>query len=154
MSRLLVLLLGLVLPGCSGHGAEGLPAPPPMDFARLVRPATPNTALAAPAGFVPAPDIVTARRAVTPAALYAAVRRVAASQPRTYPQVAYADRLQAHYVARSAVFNFPDLIAVQVLPDSTLILFSRSVYGRSDFGVNRKRLGRWLAALDAELGRT
>jgi hypothetical protein len=154
MSRLLVLLLGLVLPGCSGHGAEGLPVPPPMDFSRLVRPATPNTALAAPAGFVPAPDIVTARRALAPAALYAAIRRVAASQPRTYLHVAYADRLQAHYVARSAVFNFPDLIAVQVLPDSTLILFSRSVYGRSDFGVNRKRLERWLAALDAELGRT
>lgn len=154
MPRLLVFLLGLVLPACSGHGAEGLPVPPPMDFSHLVRPATPNTALAAPAGFVPAPDIVTARRAVAPAALYAAIRHIAASQPRTYLQVAYADRLQVHYVARSAVFNFPDLIAVQVLPDSTLIVFSRSVYGRSDFGVNRKRLERWLAALDAELGRT
>jgi uncharacterized protein (DUF1499 family) len=154
MSRLLALLLGLLLPACSGHGAEGLPVPAPMDFSHLQRAATPNTALAAPADFVPAPDIVTVRRPVAPMVLYQAIRRVAEAQPRTYLHVAYADRLQLHYVARSAVFNFPDLIAIQILPDSSLILFSRSVYGRSDLGVNRKRLRRWLAALDAELGRT
>jgi uncharacterized protein (DUF1499 family) len=58
-------------------------------------------------------------------------------------------------VVRSAVFNFPDLVTAQVAPDgenaSTLILYSRSVYGRSDFGVNRKRLLSWLAAFDASL---
>ena len=151
--RRAALLLALLLGACSGHGAEGLPVPPPMDMTHIVRPATPNTALAAPAGFRPAPDIVTRRYDVAPALLYAAIRRVAAAQPRTYPQVAYDDRLQAHYVARSRIFNFPDLIAVQVTPDSTLILWSRSVYGRSDFGVNRKRLRTWLAALDAALAR-
>ena len=35
--------------------------------------------------------------------------------------------------------------------ESALILYSRSVYGRSDFGVNRKRLLSWLAALDGSL---
>ena len=149
--RLLALLLGLALPACSGSGAEGVSIPPPMDMSALVRPGTSNTALAAPAGFRPEPDIVTRRYGVPPRQLYDAVRRVALAQPRTYAHVAYDDRLQAHFVARSAVFNFPDLIAVQVTPDSGLILWSRSVYGESDLGVNRKRLQAWLAALDATL---
>lgn len=151
MNRLAILLLGLALPGCSGHGAQGLPVPGPMDMARIVRPSTPNTALAGPAGFSPAPDIVTRRYDVTPPALYQAVRRMAEAQPRSFLQAAYDDRMQAHYVARSAVLNFPDLIVVQVNPDSTLVLWSRSVYGQSDLGVNRRRLARWLGALDSTL---
>lgn len=149
--RLLALLLGLALPSCSGNGAEGLPVPPPLDISAIVRPDTPNTALAAPAGFNPQPDLLTRRYNLPPAQLFAAVRRIALAQPRTFAQVTYDDRLQAHFVARSAVFNFPDLIAVQVTPDSGLILWSRSIYGRSDLGVNRQRLLAWLAALDAAL---
>jgi hypothetical protein len=151
MRLLPALLLGLVLSGCRGEGAEGLPVPPPMDFAHLVRPRTSNTALAAPAGFTPTPDIVTRRYDVPPEKLFAAIRAVALAQPRTYLQIAYDGRLQAHFVARSLIWNFPDLIAVQVQPDSTLILWSRSVYGESDLGVNRKRLRTWLAALDEAL---
>ena len=149
--RVIPMLLGLLLPACAGQGVEGLPVPPPLDFAHIERPATPNTALAAPAGFTPAADLETRRYPVAPDRLYAAIRHVAAAQPRTWPQIAYDDRLQADFVARSAVFNFPDLITVQVTPDSGLILCSRSVYGRSDLGVNRQRLQAWLAALDAEL---
>lgn len=145
------MLLALLLPGCRGQGAEGLPVPGYIDFAHLVRPASPNTALAAPAGFEPSPDIVTRRYDMPPAALFAAIRRVALAQPRSFPQVEYPDALQAHFVSRSAWLNFPDLIAVQVTPESGLILWSRSVYGHSDFGVNRKRLHTWLAALDAAL---
>ena len=63
--------------------------------------------------------------------------------------------MQVHYVARSAVFNFPDLIMAQVQKDgadgSRLILYSRSVYGESDLGVNRKRVETWLAALQTKL---
>lgn len=153
MRRLASLLLALLLPACSGHGAEGLPVPPPADMSRIVRPSTSNTALAAPAGFSPTPDIITPRYAVPAAVLYATIKRVAAVRPRTYLQVAYDDRMQADYVARSRVFNFPDLITVQVRPNATLILWSRSVYGRSDFGVNRARLTAWLKALDAALAR-
>jgi len=145
------MLLGLLLPACAGQGAGGLPVPPPMDFSHIERPATPNTALAAPAGFMPPPDLETHRYNVPPGRLYAAIREVAAAQALTFPQIAYDDRLQADFVARSAVFNFPDLITVQVTPDGGLILWSRSVYGRSDLGVNRKRLQAWLAALDADL---
>ena len=153
MRRLLPLLLALVLPACRGTGAEGVPVPGRMDMAQLVRPSSPNTALAAPAGFRPVPDIVTRPYGLAPEALFAAVQRVALAQPRTFAQVAYPEALQAHFVARSALMNFPDLIAVQVTPDSGLILWSRSVYGHSDFGANRKRLEAWLLALESAVPR-
>lgn len=151
MMRVAALLVALLLPACRGTGADGLPVPEPMDMARLSRPGTPNTALAAPPGFTPAPDIETRRYPVPPDRLYAAIRSVALAQPRTHLHAVFDGQLQAHFVARSALLNYPDLIAVQVTPESGLILWSRSVYGRSDFGVNRARLAAWLAALDVAL---
>jgi uncharacterized protein (DUF1499 family) len=159
---LLAMLLGLVLPACGQAGAAGLPAPAPIDFSHLRRPGTPNTALAAPAGFAPKPDLVTPAYKIPAADLFAAAQRVAASQPRIWQQAAFPDRMQADYVARSAVLNFPDLVTIQVLPgqalpdgaaQARLILWSRSVYGRSDFGVNRRRVAAWLTLLDAAVAR-
>jgi uncharacterized protein (DUF1499 family) len=153
--RVFALLLALLLPGCRGQGAAGLAPAEPIDMARIVRPATPNTALAAPAGFSPAPDIVTPTYRADPDRLFAAIQAVALGQRRVFAHGAFPAQRQAHFVARSAVLNFPDLIAVQVTPigpaESGLILWSRSVYGRSDFGVNRARLAAWLAALDEVL---
>jgi uncharacterized protein (DUF1499 family) len=146
-------LLSLIMPACGAAGAYGLPVPPPMDMAAIARPASPNTALAAPAGFSPAPDIVTPPFSIPPARLYAAIRAVAASQPRTFLAANYDERLQAHYVVRSALLNFPDLVTVSVAGPvegpSTLVVYGRSVYGRSDLGVNRKRIEAWMAALDS-----
>ena len=148
----LAWLLGLVLPACGGAGANGLPVPPPMDVTHLVRPASPNSALAAPNGFSPPPDIRTPVYPVPADRLYAAIQAVAAAQPRTFSLAAYPDRLQADWVARSAVFNFPDVIMAQVSPagrnEATMVLYSRSVYGYSDLGVNRQRVAAWLAALN------
>ena len=148
-------LVGLVLPACGFPAAEGLPTPSLMDTAHIVRPATPNTALAAPSGFTPSPDVVTQSYPLPADRLFTLIQDVAGTQARTYPAARYPEQLQAHYVARSAVFNFPDLIMVQVLnsgPDrSGLIVYSRSVYGHSDMGVNRKRVDAWLAALMTRL---
>jgi uncharacterized protein (DUF1499 family) len=148
----LAWLLGLLLPACGAIGAHGLPVPPPMDVRHLVRPASPNTALAAPHGFSPLPDIVTPIYPVPADHLYASVQAVAVAQPRTYAAAIYPDRLQADWVARSAVFNFPDTIMAQVSPagrnKAIVVLYSRSVYGYSDLGVNRHRLAAWLAALN------
>ena len=149
--RLMPMLAALLMPACSGEGAGGLPAPRPIDFTRLERPNSPNTALAAPTGFTPAPDIATHKYGVPPETLLAAARAVAGAQPRTYFTAAFDTPRQLHYVARTALLNFPDLVTVQVNDDSTLILWSRSVYGHSDFGVNRRRIEAWLTALDAAL---
>lgn len=151
MKRLLPLLLALLLPACRGIGTEGIAPPVALDMTAIVRPSTPNTALAAPSGFSPAPDIITSPYRVDPDRLFSAIRAVALAQPRTFAHGDFSGARQAHFVARSAWLNYPDLIAVQVTPESALILWSRSVYGRSDFGVNRARLTAWLAALDGVL---
>ena len=148
-------LLGLVLPACGFPEAQGLPVPPLMDTAHIVRPATPNAALAAPEGFNPKPDVVTPRYNMPADRLFALAQAVAAEQARTFQAAAYADQRQVHYVVRSAVLNFPDLVMLQVRLEtqdtSDLILYSRSVYGHSDLGVNRKRILAWLAAIDQKL---
>ncbi len=158
----LAWLLGLLLPACGAAGAAGLPVPPPMDITRIERPATPNTFLAGPAGMTPAPDMVTDPVAMPAAALYEKVSALFARQPRTYIAAAYPDRLQVHYVVRSAFLNFPDLVTVQVATSrsgaegtdrATLAIWSRSVYGRSDLGVNRDRTKAWLAAMQQSLER-
>lgn len=180
----LAWVLGLVLPACGVTGAGGLPRPGPLDVMRIERPGSPNTALAAPAGFRPTPDIETRVYNVPASRLYDAIRTVAQAAPRTFVAAEFPERHQSDYVVRSAIFNFPDLVTVVALdgpsqeatatrmPDhpgvgqggvgqagavpasagsSTLIVWSRSVYGRSDLGVNRARIRDWLAALDRRL---
>ena len=48
--------------------------------------------------------------------------------------------------------RFPDTVDIKILPvagnESTLAIYSRSLIGRGDLGVNRARIARWLAALD------
>jgi uncharacterized protein (DUF1499 family) len=151
----LAWLVGLLLPACAAIGAGGLPRPPLLDMAHISRPASPNTALAAPAGFQPAPDIVTPVYPISAEQLFTAVAAVAAAQPRTWSAAIYSGHHQAHWVVRSAVFNFPDLVTAQIVPaglgGATLVLYSRSIYGYSDLGVNRRRVVAWLAALDRTL---
>jgi uncharacterized protein (DUF1499 family) len=147
----LAWLLGLVLPACGGDGAAGLPAPTLMDMTRIERPSTPNTFLAGPAGMKPAPDRVIEEQPLPAEVLYDKARTVFGGQPGTYVAAAFPDQLQIHYVVRSKVFNFPDLVTVQAVASGTdhgnLVIWSRSYYGESDFGVNRKRTTAWLAAL-------
>ncbi len=63
---------------------------------------------------------------------------------------------QVDYVQRTALIRFPDIITVRFIAlapaQSTLAIYSRSVYGTSDFGVNRKRIETWLAALPGDSG--
>jgi len=154
----LARLIGRFLPACDATGATGLPGPALLDFQHLCRPASPNTAFAAPAGTNPAPDLVTPTFHLPAARLYRILLAVAASQKRTVLAVEYPAARQAHFVARSAWLNFPDLIAVQVnevsADSSALLLYSRSVYGYSDLGVNRRRLIAWLADVQARINHT
>ncbi len=62
---------------------------------------------------------------------------------------------QFDYVQRSARFRFPDIITVRFISvatyhsesQSTLAIYSRSIYGEDDFGVNRERIEGWLKTL-------
>lgn len=51
------------------------------------------------------------------------------------------------YVQRSMIFGFPDYISVRALEvegGAALIIWSRSRYGQSDLGVNKRRIDGWL----------
>ncbi|HQT83700.1 MULTISPECIES: DUF1499 domain-containing protein [Acidiphilium] len=152
---LLPLLLSLVFPACGKMGAQGVAPPGVVDFAHLTLPKTPNKALAAPSGFTPGPNIVTPHYKVSPTALFAMVGQVAAAEPRVFALDSHPAHLQAAWVARSARANFPDVIEVAVQPDpaggSALILYSHSIYGQSDFGVNEARVKSWLGAIAAKV---
>ena len=121
----------------------------------MQRPSSPNTYLAAPAGFPLAPDLPTQHYPVAPEQMFATVRKVIAASPRTTELAVDAGRLRADYVVRSRIFRFPDIVLVQVLRasdgQSDLALYSYSLKGHYDFGVNRERVTALLAALNATL---
>lgn len=87
--------------------------------------------------------------------LEAAVLAVARRQARV--ELLEGDNVERAYefVERTPGFGFPDDISVRIWPladgRSTLGIYSRSRYGWSDLGVNRRRVERWLSAIHREL---
>lgn len=138
------------------RGANGIPPQGPVDFATLVLPPSPNTCLLTP---VTAPGMGHLHRDPLPAtadAVLAAIRATAAAQPRTWPLADFAARGQAQWVVRSRIMNYPDIIAAEAAPAGAgtgLWLYSRSLIGWSDFGVNRARVLAWLAEIEGRLRR-
>ena len=62
------------------------------------------------------------------------------------------DRHRVVLVQHSAGFGFPDVITVEFVPlgpeQSSIAIYSRARYGKLDFGVNRKRVERWISRLE------
>lgn len=58
------------------------------------------------------------------------------------------------YVQRSKIFGFPDFVSVKFVDvpgGSSLSIFSRARYGKSDLDVNEKRVNRWVEATEQRL---
>ena len=74
-----------------------------------------------------------------------------ASQPRVETRKADDAAMQYEFIQRTKLMRFPDIITVRFIPleqrRSTLAVYSRSRYGRRDFGVNKDRVLAWLEAL-------
>lgn len=138
-----------------GRRAEGLPPPEPVEFRSLVLPRSPNTCLAAPAGAHPAAHLETPPVPVPAAGAWPVLRRLGRHFPRTYPLAEWPERRQAQWVERSPRVGFPDVIAAELVEDGPLgaglFLYSRSLFGWSDLGVNRRRVQAWIEAFDAAL---
>lgn len=124
-----------------------------LNFLALVPPKTPNWCLAAPDGYCrnAAPQLTPPVFDKPVAALWDALLAVVAAEPRvTIHEQAKADGY-LDFTQVSLLFRFPDRVTIQIVPEghnrSTLAIFSRSKYGRSDLGVNAKRVKRLLAAL-------
>lgn len=123
-----------------------------LDLATLKQPNGRNQYLAAPPGFGTArPDRTTPQFPRPAADLAQIFLAMALAQPRVTLRGQRQDGLAFELVQRSALLRFPDIVTVEVIPvdeqRSTLAIFSRSVYGRRDFGVNRQRVEDWLARL-------
>lgn len=124
----------------------------PVDWATLTRHATPNDALVCPASHCPnaKADEEAKVYPLAPTDLLARVKRVALAEPDTKELAPDRER-GARFVQVTRLMRYPDTVDLEVIPvgenQSTLALYSRSLVGRKDFGVNRARLQRWLAAV-------
>lgn len=145
-------MIGLIF----SRGAEGVPPPAPIDFATLRLPPTPNTCLLTPTTAPGAGHLHRDPFPVAPGTLMAAVRATAAAQPRTFPLADFAAGRQVQWVVRSRLMNYPDIVVAEAAPageGTGLWLYSRSLIGRSDFGVNQARVMAWLPDIETWLRR-
>lgn len=137
-----------------GRGPQGLPPAEPVEFRSLVLPRSPNTCLAVPAGAHPSAHLATPPLPVAIATAWPVLRRFGQRFPRTYRLAEWPERRQAQWVERSPRIGFPDVIAAELAegPGGVgLFLYSRSLFGWSDLGVNRRRVQAWIEAFDAAL---
>ena len=161
--RLVLVLAVLLIIGVVVLGREQLLATlfgpvtyTPIDFATLQRTPRPNQYLMCPADLCAASiDAASPVYDVSDAALKKTWLALMSTQPRTVQVGLSPDASQYDFIQRSKWFRFPDTITVKFIPlpegRSTLAIYSRSRYGRSDFGVNQQRIEAWLKRLDQRL---
>ncbi|PUB12749.1 DUF1499 domain-containing protein [Yoonia sediminilitoris] len=95
---------------------------------------------------------VTREITTTPQRLLEVLDDIAKSTPRTRWLAGSVEERQITYVTRSRIFGFPDYTTVQIVmaedgQTPLLQISARARYGKSDLGVNKERVNRWLAEL-------
>lgn len=119
----------------------------------LTAPATrrPNAWRVGPEAMGAAFDAVAPVYALDAAALADAFDAMAVAQPRVARVAGASQTLWITYAARSRM-GFVDHVSVRFLDlgpgTATLAILSRASAGLWDFGVNRRRVEKWLAALE------
>lgn len=125
----------------------------PVDFATLERRTSPNDALICPGDMCPraTADAASPAFPVAASVLREKLRAIVLAEPGASELDVGAGTDRLRFVQRSRLLRYPDIIDALVAPRgdnaSTLALYSRSLVGRRDFGVNRARLERWVARL-------
>ncbi|MFX0540532.1 DUF1499 domain-containing protein [Roseovarius sp. S4756] len=76
----------------------------------------------------------------------AALDKIIRAEPRTHVLAGSVAEGKVTYITRSRVFGFPDYTTIEQQGDQ-IALHARLRYGKSDMGVNKARVERWLAAL-------
>lgn len=162
----LVLFILVAFAGWHVYNAVQLPGlkaknTPPVDFASLPLVPKPNQAIVAPSTLQiktekpvaePIPSPVFAQTAVQ---VRDTLLKVATAEPRTEVLFTSEDGMKLTLLQQTALMRYPDFVSVQFLQRddgySEIALYSRSVYGYDDIGVNGKRVERWLARLNTDL---
>lgn len=128
-----------------------------IDFKNLKLRWTPNQYLVTPVGWGPErphrESPVFARKSDD---VYQAMRAAAFGEPRVQLLSEDTTRRKLELVQRTRIIRFPDYVSIEVAPlDSdrcAVLVYSRSRFGRRDFGVNRRRIDHWLGLLATRLG--
>ncbi len=118
-------------------------------------PSTPNSYRVAPAGADIDRNADAPVFSVPVSELAAAFDAVALGDDRVEVLAGSAADGFVTYIQRSALFAFPDYVSVRFVEvdgGSSLAVFSRSRYGKSDLGVNEKRVTKWLGQLEQAVG--
>lgn len=122
------------------------------DPTTITRSPHPNDYLAAPAGRLDQPiDRETATHPVPPDQLIGRFKAIALAAPRTQVVAETPAEHLLTVVQRTPIIGFPDYISARAISadgGSALVIWSRSRFGRSDFGVNADRVDRWLDEIE------
>lgn len=129
---------------------------PVLDFATLQRRDTPNQYLMCQNELCTAYiDDLPAVYAATVAEVRSAWEEVLEREPRVRELRRDLQGTQIDYVQRTPIMRFPDLITIRFIPvdetRTTIAIYSRSVYGQGDFGVNKARIRDWVGKLNLKL---
>ena len=123
-----------------------------MDPARVAAISPTNAYLVAPDGATEAPpNRPSPVFAMAPEALAAAFDRVVMAAPRASRLAGSPEIGWTTYVQRTKLMGYPDYISVRAIAvegGAALIVYSRSRYGKGDWGVNEARVTGWLEQLD------
>ena len=128
----------------------------PVDFKTLQLGPKPNQYLVCPAAFCQnKPNRVAPVFAVSPERLKQAWFAMIERQPRVSLLGSSSDQAQHDFEATTALMGYPDTVTVRFIEaeegGSTLAIYSRSHYGHSDLGANKKRIDAWLELLGQAL---
>ena len=130
----------------------------PVKFETLTRHATPNDALVCPLYLCrnTRPDSVAHTYDLSPDDLLPRLKAVALAEPNVGElYCAQACGEIARFVQYARLMRFPDTVDIAVFPTdggrATLAIYSRSLIGRHDSGVNAARVKRWLVTLERGL---
>ena len=85
---------------------------------------------------------------ILPGVTLAELDQIAQQTPRTKVLAGSVDDGMITYVTRSRLIGFPDYTPVEA-KDGMVTVFARLRFGRSDLGVNRRRVEGWIKALGA-----
>jgi uncharacterized protein (DUF1499 family) len=126
----------------------------PVNFERLRLRGSPNDALICPEKACPL--VENAARApilsIAAAQLQSQIIRYVLDAPNAAP-LKGSDENRLRYVQYSRWLRFPDIVDIEIVPidgdHATLAVYSRSVFGYGDMGVNKARINQLLDKLTA-----
>lgn len=132
---------------------QGCSQPPTANLQNITLPKFPNYYLICPQNYCNVtPNEVSSTYPISADDLFNAWNFMMTQQRYVTVLDSVPSRGQYDYITKDFILDFPDEVTVQFIAltdsTSTLAVYSRSMYGFYDFGLNKKRLHTWLNELN------